>query len=161
MTEGLAGGEAPKMDGGREATDGYVLAVSGVGLMTVVEDGSDELESSGGRGSEMEEEARDVGGYMLGERAAFVCGISRWRFTGFLDPFFMWVGVMDSNFSDGIGGRVRCDRELKRLLIRGNGIGIGLSIDLTCEGEDEMLVWTTLVILSPPSGKIASLEYMR
>ena len=109
-----------------------MLAVRGVGLMTVVDEGPDELERNGGRGSGMED-ARDVSGYMLGERAA---GISRWRFAGFLDPFFTCVGVaseagiLDSIFSGGIGGRERCDWELKRLLIRGNGIGIGLSIDL-------------------------------
>lgn len=82
--DGLAGGDAPRMDGGREAPDGYVLAVKGVGLMTAVED-EVELERRGGLGSRMgvvsngvvSKEPRDVGGYMLGEKIASVCGISR------------------------------------------------------------------------------------
>lgn len=79
--DGLAGGEpAPRMDGGREAAVGYVLAVSGVGLMTVVEVRLVEFEKRSGLGDGngvRGKEARDVGRYMLGERTAFVCGISR------------------------------------------------------------------------------------
>ena len=120
MMDGLRGGDAaPRMDGGREAAVGYVLAVSGVGLMTVIEDRLVEFEKRRGRTSRMGDgsgvrgkEARDVGKYVLGERTVFVCGISKRRFFGLSDAFFAVVVVasealIDSICSGGVGGRDR------------------------------------------------------
>lgn len=69
----------------------------------------------------------------------------------------------EGSFSVGIGGRDRCDlEELKRLLMRGKGTGVGLSIgldSLAWGSESDIGVWRTFAFISAPSGKIAPLYF--
>lgn len=168
--DGLAGGEmALKMEAGREAVV-EVLGDRKMGLITVLEDEFG-LKRKGGCGSvsgvskgvPMEEDAREVGGYMLGDKMS-EGGVTRCRLTGFF-AFNLAAAseeVTDSGASAGKSGRDRS--ELRRVVILGRGIGRGLSIGLSCCDEFRGTPFSSETdslckFVFTPSGKITSLYY--